>query len=402
MLSIIIPIFNQHDMTHECITSIQENTQDFDSNPPFKPPFIGFNDINLIRNDENKGFPVAVNQGIREAKGEIIIVLNNDIIVTPQWSEKLISYLGEYSISGPLTNYCAGMQMVTIDSYENKDELNNAAQEWSEDNNEETIDVNWVIGFCMVFKKSLFDEIGPFDETLWPCCGEEIDFCLRAKKAGHKIGIAQDVYIHHEGSVTFKDMDNSKQLNYMEICERNDKHLMDKWGKDVYMQEPGQIPTQSEATREGIRLNLGSGYAPIPGFINIDNRPEVNPDLVCDVLEGLPYEDNSIDEIQAYDFLEHIPIGKTIQVITEIWRILKPDGHFESFTPDAEMGQGAFQDPTHVSFWVKNSWLYFSDLLSRKLYDIKANFNILSIERVKTGNHVYHLKVIAKAIKNLM
>jgi predicted SAM-dependent methyltransferase len=150
---------------------------------------------------------------------------------------------------------------------------------------------------------------------------------------------------------------------------------------------------------EQLNLNLGCGYCKLFKFVNIDNRKEVKPDKLCDVLKGLPYDDNSVDSVVANDFLEHIPIGKTIAVVTDIWRVLKPDGIFRSLTPDAQKGQGAFQDPTHVSFWVKNSWLYYSHPAYRNLYGIKANFKIEQMERIKTGDDVYHLHVIAKAVK---
>jgi predicted SAM-dependent methyltransferase len=129
----------------------------------------------------------------------------------------------------------------------------------------------------------------------------------------------------------------------------------------------------------GMKLNLGCGYNHIQGYVNIDNRPEVHPDLLCDVLEGLPYGDNTVDEVLAQDFLEHIPIGKVIGVMENIWRVLKIDGMFESVTPSTD-GRGAFQDPTHVSFWNQNSWLYYSEPHLRALYGIKANFEIVYIK----------------------
>jgi len=90
-------------------------------------------------------------------------------------------------------------------------------------------------------------------------------------------------------------------------------------------------------------------------------------------------------------------LGKTIGVIEEIFRVLKPGGKFESFTPDAEYGQGAFQDPTHISFWTENSWLYFSDEGYRDLYGIKANFKI-RMQRINTdqAQRVSHMHVIAE------
>ena len=132
-----------------------------------------------------------------------------------------------------------------------------------------------------------------------------------------------------------------------------------------------------------IRLNLGCGYRKKKGYLNIDNREIVQPDLLCDVVGGLPFDDCSVDEVMAQDFLEHIPIGNVVPLIEEIYRVLKPNGKFISLTPSTD-GRGAFQDPTHVSFWNKNSWLYYMDDAYRDLYGTKAKFSG-SVQDTKMG-----------------
>ncbi len=252
MISIVIPVFNQHEMTEACLKSVRDNTKGYEVifiDNGSKPPLAhtdGYSfdvDVKIIRNEENKGFPAAVNQGIQAAKGDVIILLNNDAIVTPGWSERLVSYLDRFGVIGPLTNFCAGMQQTTVPAYYDEADLYRVASEWQESHKGQVTEVRWVIGFCMAFKKSLYDELGAFDESLWPCSGEEIDFCLRAKKKGYKVGIAKDVYIHHEGSQTFRSMD----VDYNAICERNDKHLQEKWGENVWT---NQVSTQND---EGVK-----------------------------------------------------------------------------------------------------------------------------------------------------
>jgi len=402
MISVIIPIYNQHELTKECIEAVRLNTQDYElilidngSIPPIEKPYAGFVDVTLIRNEENKGFPAAVNQGIREAKGDVICLLNNDVIVTPGAINRLAELLDEYAIVGPTTGYCAGAQKVQAPIYENLNELNEVAKQASDTFAGIIDDVSFVIGFLMVFPKSLFDEIGEFDESMWPCSGEEIDFCFRAKQAGHRIGVARGVYVHHEGSQTFRQMQDDKQIDYGKICRDCDKHLAEKWGDDFWKNQK-----RPYFLGEVKKINLGCGYNHIEGYINIDNREETKPDMVADILEGLPFDDNSVDEVRAYDFLEHIPIGQTIQVITEIWRVLKPGGVFESSTPSTD-GRGAFQDPTHLSFWNRNSWLYYSNQKVRDMYGIEANFTITEIEDIVTDKNlnVIHTHVIGKAVK---
>jgi len=144
-----------------------------------------------------------------------------------------------------------------------------------------------------------------------------------------------------------------------------------------------------------MNLNLGCGLTKIEGCINIDIRPEMGPDLVCDCL-NLPYADNTIDVVYAIDFLEHIPIGKTVAMIEEIYRVLKPEGVLVHFTPSTD-GRGAFQDPTHLSYWNINSWFYFMDNDRRKLYDIKAMFSGKN-EDVWSEHKVCHTHGILKKV----
>lgn len=403
MVSIIIPVFNAHELTKNCLASIQANTNyhetilvDNGSTPAYRQEDIN-QKVTIVRNESNLGFPVAINQGIRAATGDVIIIQNNDTICTQGWASKLLAHLDTYSIVGPLTNYCAGIQQVTIPVYQDEKELNIQAAELANTHAGESQEANWIIGFCMAFRKSLWEEVGGFDESMWPCCGEEVDFCMKAKLAGHKIGIAQDTYIHHFGSQTFNELEKTGVLNYQKTCFKNDRYLESRWGKDVFVQE-----IKSPIDTTAVKLNLGCGLkrSHVAGFTNIDNRSECEPDLLCDILGGLPYLDNSVDMILANDFLEHVPNGKQIDVITEIWRVLKHNGILEALTPSTD-GRGSFQDPTHVSFWNKNSFLYYSDKECRDLYGIKANFNLVENEDITTNAEwkIIHTHVIAKAIK---
>jgi hypothetical protein len=83
----------------------------------------------------------------------------------------------------------------------------------------------------------------------------------------------------------------------------------------------------------------------------------------------------------------------------EIWRVLKHGGIFKHRTPSSD-GRGAFQDPYHKSFWNINTWkFYFTDPAYRELYRTKANFNILRLEDVWSGDNVIHTHCIYAAVK---
>ena len=363
MLSIVIPVFNQHEMTAACIEEVGRHTSDYElvivdngSQPPI--------DAAAIRNESNLGFPAAVNQGVRAASGDVIVLLNNDVIVTPGALNRLADWAAAgFDIIGPVTNYAAGMQKVNLPTYENMEELNKEAALRSEENSGKAVGVNWIIGFCMAFKKSLFNEIGPFDESIWPCCGEEIDFCLRAREKGYRVGIAHDVYVHHFGSQTFAVM----EIDYQELCERNDRHLAERWGNDFWRRQAAISQTG------GIRLNLGSGPFPLPGFINVDQFESVNPDLVCDVL-SLPYEPGTVNEIYAGHILEHFRFDDGMRALRYWYRILCHGGVISVCTPDFDfLARKYLLDPSAERLMDFNdTYIYSGNQPSPHLYAYSA------------------------------
>ena len=116
----------------------------------------------------------------------------------------------------------------------------------------------------------------------------------------------------------------------------------------------------------GLKLHLGCGRKAVAGYVNIDIFPHEGVDQVLD-LNSLPWpwEDNSVEEILANDVLEHLyPLGKAegqmniVGVLREIHRVLKPDGKLIARIPSTD-GPGAWQDPTHVTYWNANTLAYF-------------------------------------------
>lgn len=126
------------------------------------------------------------------------------------------------------------------------------------------------------------------------------------------------------------------------------------------------------------KLHLGCGKKILPGFVNVDIVDAPGVDLVCNIEGGLPFVDDSFDEVRAVDVLEHITPGKIIAVMNDIHRVMKPGGVFRVHVPCAP-GITAFQDPTHVSFWNEESFTYYEDGHRRRehygvTYGITARF----------------------------
>ncbi len=252
MISIIIPVFNCFEYTELCIESIRKNTKDYEliivdngSTDKTKEWFYGQKtgeieencypivDGTVIVLNQNLGYSKANNIGLKHTNGDHVCFLNNDTIVTPNWDKLLISHLNSgIDIIGPCSNFVAGMQKRNIGIYENNTELADRALEFSNNEMGKTTETNWVIGFCMVMKKTLLDSIGSFDEQFRIGNSEDIDLCMRAKQKGFTVGIAEDTYIHHFGSASFKEMQQNGTEDYNSLLVENSNKLVIKWGNE--------------------------------------------------------------------------------------------------------------------------------------------------------------------------
>ena len=83
-----------------------------------------------------------------------------------------------------------------------------------------------------------------------------------------------------------------------------------------------------------MNLNLGAGDSKFPGFISVDLYDDA-ADVKADICE-LPYEDNSVSEIVAYQVIEHVPYWKSTDMFEEMYRVLEPGGTATLETPDVD------------------------------------------------------------------
>lgn len=110
-------------------------------------------------------------------------------------------------------------------------------------------------------------------------------------------------------------------------------------------------------------------------------------------LEKIPFEDNFFDSVSAYDFLEHMPRaiilpGQNImrfpfvELMNEIWRVLKNNGLFYASTPCYPY-QETFVDPTHVNYITEKSHIYFTrPFCMAKIYGFFGCFDVIRVERI--------------------
>ena len=126
-----------------------------------------------------------------------------------------------------------------------------------------------------------------------------------------------------------------------------------------------------------MRIDLGGAHNRVEKFATLDM---VDADIIHEVGNGpLPFPDNSVGIVRAFDFFEHVPREKFVAVMNDIYRILAPGGWIMSGTPSTD-GRGAYQDPTHVNFMNENSfWYYTNRDYSKYVPEIKCRFQAVRL-----------------------
>jgi GT2 family glycosyltransferase len=180
--------------------------------------------LTLIRNDAARGYTFAANQGLQATQADIVILLNSDTVVTPGWAERMLACaLSSVRIGmvGPLSNTASWQSIPEISS--NGD--------WAENQLPPGVSIEqmgrWVAdysprlyprlpflnGFCLLFRREVLQQVGYFDEEHFgQGYGEENDYCIRARKAGWELALADDVYIYHAQSRSYSH-ERRKQLS---------------------------------------------------------------------------------------------------------------------------------------------------------------------------------------------
>lgn len=117
------------------------------------------------------------------------------------------------------------------------------------------------------------------------------------------------------------------------------------------------------------KVEIGGRMYAKPGYETVDIRGKC--DINADLNKRWPFATSSVGVIRAMDVLEHLK--DPLHAMTEIARVLAPGGWLFCQVPSTD-GRGAFQDPTHVSFWNENSFLYYTNRQWAQYIDTPVRF----------------------------
>ena len=152
-----------------------------------------------ILNRENLGFVNAVNQGLRASTADYVVIINNDIVVVPDWLPRMqAAFTGNVGLVGPRSN-------------------SNGTISGELPYRTATIlpPGQMLVFFCVAIKRAVIDRIGLLDESFGIGLGDDDEYCWRAQQAGFDLCYLGDLTIHHWHKTTFNQLYSREEIRKM-------------------------------------------------------------------------------------------------------------------------------------------------------------------------------------------
>ena len=199
------------------------------------------------------------------------------------------------------------------------------------------------------WRATVYNEIGGHNPDLSVCDDHEL--CIRTYLKTKMHFIRKPLYI-------YRVTGDNTWLERNQLIQETTANLFNFWARSL---------AEKDARDKGLMMvDLGGGIDPYKNYKTVDIRS--NADYVADLNEGIPLEDNSVGVLHAYHILEHLK--DPVKSMREIHRVLAHGGWAFIEVPSTD-GRGAFQDPTHVSYWNQNSFFYYTRQQQARYIDNK-------------------------------
>lgn len=378
-LDIIIPTYDNLEYLIPCVNSILVHTALTDymriivvnnGSPDVKKHMTENEQVLFVQADKNLGWEGGLKLGLEHSQAPFVCFMNDDTFVpfsSHHWLNFMLQLFQDQSVAavGPTTNVVMGNQNIFFG--------NNTADPYPE--------VTYLIGYCMVVRRSYLDQVGGVDDTLPG--GDDFDLCIRLRKAGHRLRIARPAFVYHHGFKTGIKVRGSPERpggwNSREMTERTNTALIQKHGFRTWLEtlrgvippSEGKTPGQTEAdvVRKFLKgeklVELGCGGAKVEdSAIGVDRIapgetiPHMNhvksvADIQADVSQSLPFPDGEFDTVIARHILEHC--ADPIATIGHWIRIMKDAGRLVLALPDHRLCNTIPLNPEHVHAYTPES-----------------------------------------------
>lgn len=299
--------------------------------------------------EENSNIGFIKNKAFNLGTGDVLVEADHDDLLTPNCLEELYKAYQDESIGFVYSDNAVLHMTDQFTPYDSNQGWEYSIYNWkgqdliamkSFEPSSQSLGYIWYApDHVRSWRANIYKEIGGHNPELSICDDHEL--CLRTYLNTKMKRVPEVLYIYRiTGENTWLERNQAIQIKTVELFNEYVQRLAEK-----------------DADERGLlKIDLGGGISPKHGYNTIDILESA--DIQWDLNEGIPLEDNSVGVINASHILEHLKDpGK---IMKEIHRVLCHGGWAFIEVPSTD-GRGAFQDPTHVSFWNENSFLYYTD-----------------------------------------
>jgi GT2 family glycosyltransferase/glycosyltransferase involved in cell wall biosynthesis len=261
-VSILIPVFDQLEVTLSCLKSILTNTNELEyevivvndnSSAQTSHCLEQVGGLRILNHQSNLGFLHSCNEAAQAARGEYLLFLNNDTEVTRGWLAALLRVFEQRKDAG-----LVGAKLVYPDGrlqeaggiiWRDASGVNYGKGDHADRPEYNFVrEVDYCSGACMLIPKALFDRLGGFDAIYAPAYYEDTDLAFKVRKAGRKAYYQPfSVVTHHEGQTSGTSTDSGVK-SYQLV---NQTKFRSKWARDLSRHLTGDAAHISGARRHG-------------------------------------------------------------------------------------------------------------------------------------------------------
>lgn len=200
----------------------------------------------------NVGFSKGVNTALDHIKAKYFCLLNNDVLVSPDWLEKMVHKLNDNPKAGAIgaiSNFASGKQLLvpedrglTEEEYKKFKftptldpklivDQGGKVQKLDNKNFEKFWRTPVLAFFAVLFRSEVLNKVGKLDEQFSPAYSEDWDYSFRMTEAGYDLLVDRETFLYHYGEVTAKEV-LGKVMSKDAMYQISHQKLVKKWGQD--------------------------------------------------------------------------------------------------------------------------------------------------------------------------
>ncbi len=225
MIDVIIPVYRGFAETRRCLESVLASSvraahevivvDDASPEPALSAwlrELAAAGRIRLVVHERNLGFVASVNGAMALDRDRDVVLLNSDTEVADGWLDRLAGCAARDPLCATVSPFSNNATICSYPGFERPNPLpdgfgtRDLQEVFAEVNDGCSVEVPTTVGFCMYLRRTCLERVGPFDEEAFGAgYGEEVDYCMRAARAGFRHRLCADAFVFHQGEVSFRD-----------------------------------------------------------------------------------------------------------------------------------------------------------------------------------------------------